>query len=140
MFRFSLYFVFLMKLKNLSLTYSTKIFKALSEEPRVRILNLLQNHGEMCISDIEQILDYTQTKTSRHMAYLKNAGIVGFKKSDQWIFYYIQDEVQGILSQIWQYIEKDNRLSKDIDIFEVMYSNRELAAFKHNNSHERFVP
>ena len=129
-----------MKLKNLSLTYSTRIFKALSEEPRVRMLNLLQKHGEMCISDIEQILDYTQTKTSRHMSYLKNAGIVGARKSDQWIFYYIQDEVQGLLGQIWKYIEKDNFLSKDIEIFEVMYSNRELAAFKQNSSGKHFNP
>jgi ArsR family transcriptional regulator, arsenate/arsenite/antimonite-responsive transcriptional repressor len=129
-----------MKLKNLSLTFSTKVFKALAEEPRIRILNLLQNHNEMCISDIEMILDYTQTKTSRHMTYLKNAGIVGFRKSDQWIFYYIQDEVQGILSQIWQFIEKDNILTKDIEVFQVMYSNRELAAFRQNNSNKPFVP
>lgn len=120
-----------MKLKNLSLTYSTRIFKALSEEPRVRILNLLQNHGELCISDIEQILDYTQTKTSRHMSYLKNTGIVGARKSDQWIFYYIQDEVQGLLGQIWSYIEKDQMLNNDIEVFNVMYSNRELAAYRH---------
>ena len=129
-----------MKLKNLSLTYSTRIFKALSEEPRVRILNLLQHHGEMCISDIEQILDYTQTKTSRHMAYLKNAGIVGYRKSDQWIFYYVQDEVQGLLGQVWNYIEKDYILLKDIDIFEVMYSNRELAVFQHKKSNKQFNP
>lgn len=127
-----------MKLKNLSLTYSTRIFKALSEEPRVRILNLLQNHGEMCISDIEQILDYTQTKTSRHMSYLKNAGIVGARKSDQWIFYYIQDEVQGLLGQIWSYIEKDQMLNNDIEVFEVMYSNRELAAFRQRTSYKQF--
>ena len=126
-----------MKLKNLSLSYSTKIFKALSEEPRVRILNLLKHHGEMCNSDIEQILDYTQTKTSRHMSYLKNAGIVNFKKYDQWIFYSIQDEVQGLIGQIWNYIEKDQVLGKDIEVFEVMYSNRELAAFKYQQVKER---
>jgi ArsR family transcriptional regulator len=129
-----------MKLKSLSLSYSTKVFKALSEEPRVRILNLLQYHRELCISDIELVLDYTQTKTSRHMAYLKNTGIVGFRKSDQWVFYYIQDEVQSILNQIWQYIEKDNLLTKDIEVFKVMFSNRELAAFRHNNSDKPFVP
>jgi ArsR family transcriptional regulator len=127
-----------MKLKKLSLTYSTRIFKALSEEPRVRILNLLQNHREMCISDIEQILDYTQTKTSRHMSYLKNAGIVGARKSDQWIFYYIQDEVQGLLGQIWSYIEQDQSLSKDIEVFEVMFSNRELAAFRQKTPYRQF--
>ena len=126
-----------MKLKNLSLSYSTKIFKALSEEPRVRILNLLKHHGEMCNSDIEQILDYTQTKTSRHMSYLKNAGIVSYRKYDQWIFYSIQDEVQGLISQIWSYLEKDQILEKDIEVFEVMYSNRELAAFRYQQVKER---
>jgi ArsR family transcriptional regulator len=126
-----------MKLKNLSLSYSTKIFKALSEEPRVRILNLLKHHGEMCNSDIEQILDYTQTKTSRHMSYLKNAGIVSYRKYDQWIFYSIQDEVQGLISQIWSYLEKDQVLEKDIEVFEVMYSNRELAAFRYQQVKER---
>lgn len=129
-----------MKLKKLSLLYSTRIFKALSEEPRVRILNLLQHHEEMCISDIEQILDYTQTKTSRHMSYLKNAGIVGYRKADQWIFYYIQEEVQDLLSQIWNYIEKDQILTHDIEVFEVMYSNRELAAFKHQTATRQFNP
>lgn len=127
-----------MKLKNLSLTYSTRIFKALSEEPRVRILNLLLFHGEMCISDIEQILDYTQTKTSRHMSYLKNAGIVGYRKVDQWIFYYILEEVQGLLGQIWNFVEKDQLLTKDIEVFEVMYSNRELAVFRQSSSASQY--
>ena len=129
-----------MKIKNLSLTYSTRIFKALSEEPRVRMLNLLLFNGEMCISDIEHILDYTQTKTSRHMSYLKNAGIVGYRKVDQWIFYYILEEVQGILGQIWSYIEKDQLLTKDIEVFEVMYSNRELAVFRHSGATGQFNP
>ena len=127
-----------MKLKSLSLSYSTKIFKALSEEPRIRILNLLQYHGEMCNSDIEQILDYTQTKTSRHMSYLKNSGIVGYRKEDQWIFYYILDEVQGLLSQIWNYIERDQVLANDIEIFDVMISNRELAAYKNKRTTKQF--
>ncbi len=74
------------------------------------------------------------------MSYLKNAGIVGARKSDQWIFYYIQDEVQGLLGQIWNYVEKDHILGKDIEVFEVMYSNRELAAFKHKKSNRQFNP
>ena len=97
----------------------------------------MKHHGEMCNSDIEQILDYTQTKTSRHMSYLKNAGIVSYRKYDQWIFYSIQDEVQGLISQIWSYLEKDQILEKDIEVFEVMYSNRELAAFRYQQVKER---
>ena len=74
------------------------------------------------------------------MSYLKNAGIVGFKKSDQWIFYYILDEVQGLLEKIWNYIEKDPILIKDIEVFKVMYSNRELTAYKHDNSKRAIFP
>jgi len=124
---------------ELFFTETVRIFKALSEDSRVRILNLLLHHGEMCISDIEQILDFTQAKTSRHMTYLKNAGIVGYRKSDQWIFYYIQEEVMGIFNQIWTYIEKDGTLLKDIQIFDVMFSNRELAAFKQHTSNRGFT-
>lgn len=74
------------------------------------------------------------------MTYLKNAGIVGFRKADQWIFYFVLDEVQGILGQIWSYIEKDNVLIKDIEVFNVMYSNRELAVFRYNKSGRPFAP
>ncbi len=74
------------------------------------------------------------------MSYLKNAGIVGFRKSDQWIFYYIHDEVQELLWHIWSYINKDYTLMKDIEVFEVMYSNRELAAFNHKNTNKPFYP
>ncbi|HAS60021.1 MAG TPA: transcriptional regulator, partial [Algoriphagus sp.] len=52
-----------MRLKNISLNYGLRIFKALSEEPRVRIIHLLMLNKELTISDLEHILDFTQTKT-----------------------------------------------------------------------------
>ena len=119
-----------MRLKNFSLTYGIRIFKALSDEARVRILNLMLHHEEMCISDLELILDFTQTKTSRHINYLKNAGILNSTKSDQWVFYHIKEEVQDILGQVMGYLNKDQILAKDIETFDVMFSNRELAAFR----------
>jgi DNA-binding transcriptional ArsR family regulator len=126
-----------MRLKNLSLTYGTRICKALSDDSRIRILNLLQHHEELCISDIEQILDFTQTKTSRHLNYLKNSGIVNPRKSDQWVFYRIKEEVQDIINQIVGYMDRDHVLKEDIQTLEVMLSNRELAAYK--NQRERYV-
>ena len=51
-----------MRLKNFSLNFGTQVFKSMSEEARVRILHLLYRNGEMTISDLEHILDYTQTK------------------------------------------------------------------------------
>jgi len=123
-----------MRLKNISLNYGMRIFKALSEESRVRILHLLLQNKELSISDMELILDFTQTKTSRHLGYLKNAGLVGSRRVDQWIFYYILDEAQEIIQQIFKFIQKDANLLRDQEVYDILHSNRELAKNKIENN------
>lgn len=123
-----------MRLKNISLNYGMRVFKALSEEPRVRILHLLIQNKELCISDLEHILDFTQTKTSRHVTYLKHAGLIGSRKNDQWTFYYILEEAQEVLGQILKFIQKDQNLLRDQEIYDILYSNRELAKNKIENN------
>ncbi len=119
-----------MRLKNFSLYLGTQIFRSFADESRVRILFLLHNNSELSISDIEQILDFTQTKTSRHMTYLKNAGLVSARKSDQWVFYALKDEVKDIVSQIFQFLSKDQVLISDLETHQILNSNRELAVNK----------
>jgi ArsR family transcriptional regulator len=126
-----------MRLKNISLNYGLRIFKALSEEPRVRILHLLMLNKELSISDLELILNFTQTKTSRHLIYLKNAGLLGSRRTDQWMFYYILEEYLEILQQIFKLIQKDANLTKDQETYEILKSNRELAANKIQNNQYR---
>jgi ArsR family transcriptional regulator len=121
------------RLKNLSLSFGSGMFKAMSDESRLRILNLMIENEMVCISDLELVLDFTQTKTSRHMGYLKNAGLVVSAKVDQWVFYKIKDEVYEIVRQVLSYLKKDQTLQKDQEAYEVMYSNRELAAFQFEN-------
>jgi ArsR family transcriptional regulator, arsenate/arsenite/antimonite-responsive transcriptional repressor len=123
-----------MRLKNISLSYGMRIFKALSEESRVRILHLLLQNRELSISDLELILDFTQTKTSRHLGYLKNTGLVGSRRVDQWIFYYILDEAQEIIQQIFRFIQKDMNLIRDQEVYNILHSNRELAINKIENN------
>lgn len=123
-----------MRLKNISLNYGMRVFKALSEEARVRILHLLMQNQELCISDLEHILDFTQTKTSRHVTYLKHAGLIGSRKKDQWTFYYVLEEAQEILAQILKFIQKDQNLLRDQEIYEILFSNRELAKNKIQNN------
>ena len=126
-----------MRLKNISLNYGLRIFKALSEEPRVRIMHLLMQNKELSISDLELILDFTQTKTSRHLIYLKNAGLLGSRRVDQWMFYYILEEYLEILQQIFKLIQKDANLTKDQETYEILKSNRELASNKIENNQYR---
>ncbi|NLO88783.1 MAG: winged helix-turn-helix transcriptional regulator [Clostridia bacterium] len=60
--------------------------KALSDETRLRIINLLYEK-ELCVCDIKETLKITQTKASRHLSYLKNAGLVEDRKQAQWVYY-----------------------------------------------------
>ena len=52
-----------------------RIFRAFSDRTRLRILNLL-SAGELCVCDIVRVLDLPQPKVSRHLAYLRRAGLV----------------------------------------------------------------
>jgi len=66
------------------------VFKALSEEIRLRILKLLE-HGELCVCDIVAALDMIQPKVSFHLAVLKEAGLIKDRKQGKWTHYSIDD-------------------------------------------------
>jgi ArsR family transcriptional regulator len=119
-----------MKLKHFNLTLGTQIFKAFGDEARIRILHLVFKKKEMCISDLELILEFTQTKISRHLIYLKNSDLVNYRKVDQWTFYSIKEEVEEFVDTMFRYLSKDIDLQKDLEVYNTLYSNRELAANK----------
>lgn len=119
-----------MRLKNFNLTYGTQIFKSFSDESRTRIIHLLYKKEELCITDLEMILDFTQTKTSRHITYLKNAGMVTSRKYDQWVFYSIKEEGYDMVSQIFSFLERDPHLQKDLETYDTLNANRVLAKNK----------
>lgn len=62
------------------------LFRLLADETRLRILVML-SRGELCVCDIMSILGATQSKTSRHLAYLRSAGLVRDRRDGQWIYY-----------------------------------------------------
>jgi len=66
------------------------VFKALSEETRLRIVKLLE-HGELCVCDIVAALDMIQPKVSFHLAVLKDAGLLKDRKQGKWTHYSIAD-------------------------------------------------
>ena len=119
-----------MRLKSFNLTLGSQIFKACADESRLRILHLIFTNGEMCITDLEKILEFTQAKTSRHLIYLKNSGILSYRRYNHWVFYQIKDEVGDIIKQIFQFLRKDTQLQKDLLVYQTMFTNRELAVNK----------
>ena len=62
------------------------VFRALSDRTRLRILNLLQD-GEICVCDLVDVLDVPQPTASRHLAYLRKAGLVLARKEGLWHYY-----------------------------------------------------
>jgi ArsR family transcriptional regulator len=64
-----------------------KLFKALSDETRLRILHLLVEAEEICVCDMETVLECSQAKISRHLAILKNAGLVEDRREGLWVLY-----------------------------------------------------
>ena len=62
------------------------MFRAFSDRTRLRILHLLKDR-EYCVGDLVTVIDVPQPTASRHLAYLKKAGLVRARKNGLWIFY-----------------------------------------------------
>jgi len=118
------------RLKSININYGEQFFKALADQARIRILYLLYQNKELTISDFEHILEFTQTKTARHVTYLKNSGLVSSRKHQQWVFYFIKDENMDIISQFFNFLKNDPMLANDERVFKTLNSNRELSVNK----------
>ena len=70
------------------------IFKALSDDTRLRMIKLLHER-ELCVCELMQVLDMSQPRISRHMSVLKNAGLVEDRREGKWVHYSLRKETQG---------------------------------------------
>lgn len=70
-----------------------KAFKALSDETRLRILQLLMER-ECCVCEVMQALDISQSRASRNLGILQDAGFIKAKRDGHWVVYFIDE--QGI--------------------------------------------
>jgi ArsR family transcriptional regulator len=80
------------------------IFKALSEESRLRILSVIMER-EMCVCEIEVCLRMTQSNASRHLTVLKNCGILDNFKVGQWAYYKISDTFVKNHKELFEYLK-----------------------------------
>lgn len=69
----------------------TRLFKALGDETRLRIVALL-SHGELCVCHLESALALTQPTASRHLATLRAAGVVEPRRQGTWVYYRLADQ------------------------------------------------
>ena len=68
---------------------SAQFFKALSDPTRLKIIALLIWTEELCVCDIENVLELSQSKASRHLRYLLNSGILSDERKNVWVYYSI---------------------------------------------------
>lgn len=69
-----------------------QVIKALSDETRLRILNLLYQ-GELCVCELEALLDINQSNASRHLNRIVNAGIIHYEKRAQYVYYRVDKDI-----------------------------------------------
>ncbi len=108
----------------MKLADSKVIFNALADETRLRILNLL-NVGELCVCDIIKVLKEPQSKISRHLAYLRRAGLVEGRKRGLWMHYRLSKPASKIYSMLLKAVSgccaELDECCKDL---KVLYANR----------------
>jgi ArsR family transcriptional regulator len=72
-----------------------RMFRAFSDRTRIRILHLLKDHGEICVGDLVAVMEAPQTTVSRHLTYLRRAGLVRVRKAGLWKHYSLQPAGSG---------------------------------------------
>ncbi|HHK74076.1 MAG TPA: metalloregulator ArsR/SmtB family transcription factor [Rhizobiales bacterium] len=67
----------------------TVFFQVLSDETRLRAISLMADEGELCVCELVHALGLSQPKISRHMASMREAGVLVQRRHAQWMFYRI---------------------------------------------------
>ena len=95
----------------------TKIFKALSDESRLRVLSLLMER-ECCVCEVMQVMGISQSKASRALSALYDAGLVNLRRDGRWALYSIdregmKDYAKDILSGVTKALEGNVLAAQD---------------------------
>jgi ArsR family transcriptional regulator len=81
----------------------TKLFRALGDETRLRIVALL-SHGELCVCHLETALDLSQPNVSRQLGILRAAGVVDARRDGSWMYYSLapqeHEAVKAMIDQV----------------------------------------
>jgi len=84
------------------LNETDSFFKMLADSTRLRCLLLMQSEGELCVCELTHALNLSQPKISRHLAHLRDAGVLVARRNGTWMNYRINPELQGWALDILQ--------------------------------------
>ena len=83
-----------------------KVFYALSDEIRLKIVRLLISHSELCVCQFQEIFGISQPNISFHLRVLKDAGLIKSRKERKWSYYSLNMD-NPVLKQLIPFIEKE---------------------------------
>ena len=93
-----------------------RFFRALADRTRLRVLNLLGD-DEVCVCFLVEVLQMNQPNISRHLAYLRQAGIVGARRDGKWMHYRITTPADpyaaSVLSDVRAWLSQDKEMQRD---------------------------
>ena len=91
-------------------------FRALADRTRLRLLNLIGT-DEVCVCFFVEILKTNQPKISRHLAYLRRAGIVDARREGQWMHYRVvaptDTDAARVLQDVMSWLANDSEMQRD---------------------------
>lgn len=91
-------------------------FRALADRTRLRLINLMRN-DEVCVCFFVEVLKTNQPKISRHLAYLRRAGIVGVRREGQWMHYRVVEpddaNAARVLNEVMSWLAVDQEMLRD---------------------------
>ena len=92
------------------------LFKALADRTRLRLLNLLAA-GEVCVCFFVEVLGESQPKISRHLAYLRRAGVVAARREGKWMHYRVATPVDThaarVFNEVLTWLGEESGMQKD---------------------------
>jgi ArsR family transcriptional regulator len=111
---------------------TAQLFKALSDETRLRIMALLADGRELCVCDIMAALELPQSTVSRHLSYLRNVGLVDDRRQGIWMYYKINrkktEHGSTLLDLLEAMLTGQNRTSEDQRLLKVHLAKKEKIA------------
>ena len=91
-------------------------FSALADRTRLRLLNLMRD-GEVCVCFFAETLGTNNPKISRHLAYLKKAGLVASRRDGKWMHYQIaqpeEPKAKEMFESLMEMLEEDGQMALD---------------------------
>jgi len=101
---------------NRGKSFQMDLFSALADSTRLRLLNLMAD-DEVCVCFLVEALGMSQPKISRHLAYLRRAGIVAARRDGKWMHYRLalpsDPDATRVLGAVREWLEKDPKMQAD---------------------------